>query len=367
MQLALEMGFNFSSYLSTKEVQNYQSLLEIILVHKPDFDLNMQQLKGLIAAEEFIVGDKFIYLRRKNASDTPGSKIYEKMDKMDWQNILPAQEYKFEESNSSLCLQKVTNGCWTANKTSSNRFYRWAFLFLDGLLLVTFVGFFLIDKKRGKKQKENQRFTLQMLTHELRTPVTTLGLQLENIRADFDQLSPKQQLGFLNMTREMDRLKTSIQMSYAYLQTDEINNKKMRIQFEKIELGSFLKDVIANLEFGPVQLIHSMDEPVFINAEKFWLSTCLTNLIRNAFDHGKPPVQIKLWIKDGKAIIEVQDAGEISGETLDHVGEPFRKKENSKGLGLGLSIVYQIVNAMGGELQSQRAPTRFSLIFRRIK
>ncbi len=367
VQLALETGFDFTSYLTPKEVQNYQSLLENILVHQPAFDLNLQQLKGIISAEDFIAGEQFVYIKRKNLTDSPSSKVYEKIGITEWRKILSSQEYKFEQSNTSLCLQKVTNGCWTVNKTSSNRLYRWAVLFLDGLLFITFLVFFLVDKGRRKGQKENQRFTLQMLTHELRTPVTTLALQLENIRADFDQLNPNQQIGFLNMTREIDRLKNSMQMSYAYLQTDQINNGKMRIQFEKIELNSFLDEFVTNQDFGPVQLVRTVAEPIFIKAEKVWLSMCLTNLLRNAFLHGKPPVQIKLWIHPDYADIEVQDAGEISTENLDRIGEPFRKTENSKGLGLGLSIIRQIMTEMNGELQAQRGPTRFSLVFRRLK
>lgn len=367
VRLALETGFDFNSYLTPKEVKNFQSLLENILVHQPNFDLNLQQLKGLMSAEDFLAGERFVYIKRKNVVDTPSAKVYVKLESKDWLQILSSQEYKFEQSNSSLCLQKVINGCWTTNKTSSNRFYRWTVFFLDGLLFITFLFFFLVDKKRRKRQKESHRFTLQMLTHELRTPVTTLALQLENIRADFDQLNPKQQVGFLNMTREMDRLKNSMQMSYAYLQTDHINNGKIRIQFERIELNQFLKDFTQREEFGPVELVGRTEQPVYIQAESFWLSTCLTNLVRNAFDHGKPPVQIKLSTIGDYVHIEVQDRGELSLETLKHIGEPFRKSEGSKGLGLGLSIIHQIMHEMNGELRTQRGPTRFLLVFRRSK
>lgn len=364
VQLAQDQGFDFSGYLNAKQVEAYKSLPEALASSLKITDLNLQQIKGLLSAEDVLFGENDVYVRQKGSIYLPSAKIYNRIDKKAWLQAFESQDFKFEESDSSFCLLKLTNGCWVANKTGMSRPYQWIIFFLDGLLGISLLTFFRVDQKRRAKQKDRQRFTLQMLTHELRTPVTTLSLLIENMRNDFDQLTARQQVSFLNMSREIARLKNSMQMSYAYLQTDTLDRHKIKLQLETIELNSFLAEFLEYQEMGLIQFV-AANTPVSIQAEKFWLSLCLTNLLRNAFDHGAQPVQLKVFVAEGSVRIEVQDAGSVDPMLLDHLGDAFQKGKNSQGLGLGLSILRQIMHEMKGRLEIQTTPTRFSLIFPR--
>jgi signal transduction histidine kinase len=368
VQLAEDYHLDLSNYISHDEIRAYKSIAEELTQTEVGSELNLQQIKGLLASEDFLIGSRFIFIKKANEYDNQREKLYYKVSRENWTHAFRQQNFYFDDQFPRSCLLKTTNGCWVLNESAStfNRTYFQYLIFsLDILLILTVVAFFILDRKRRARQKENQKFTLQMLTHELRTPATTIALLLENIRHDFDSLTAQQQMNFLKMSSEISRLKKSMQMSYAYLQSDSLSENKMKIQFEKIELNSFLTSLVQQNEFGPLEYLPS-SEPLYVQAERFWLELCLNNLFRNAFDHGLPPVQISVTCTSHSIRLCISDAGQIETQDLMTLSQPFSKKSQSKGLGLGLSIIQTVMNEMNGRLEIKRDPSRFTLHLRRL-
>ena len=365
VQLAENLKFDFSGYLSSEEIKSFKSISEMMTVTSVGTDLNLQQINGFINGEDILLGENFVYLKQSNDRESTRVRIYGRTPRKQWFESMDSEAFIFTDLTTESCQQSTSNGCWITNRNAqkqNRRFYLGLVLILDAAILITAVIFFILDRRHRKRQKENQRFTLQMLTHELRTPVTTLALQLENIRRGFDDLNQQQQINFLNMSQEVARLKNSMQMSYAYLQTDAVSENKMKISFEKIDLNSFLKDLTDETIILDLPL-----ESIKINAEVNWLRLCLNNLIKNALDHGTPPVKISLFLKAQDVAIEVSDTGAIQQTDLTQLTQPFEKSGKSTGLGLGLSIIRQVLDEMQGRLHIQRDPTRFTLLFRRAE
>lgn len=365
VQLAEDLKFDFSGYLTSEEIKSLKSISEILAISPMGHDLNLQQISGLINGEDLLLGENFIYLKLANHSESSKGRIYARVPQSKWNEIMESEYFIFTDLFSQNCQQVLSNGCWIAHRKAeevNQVFYLTLILILDAGVFITGLVFFMIDRRRRQKLKENQRFNLQMLTHELRTPVTTLGIQLENIRVDFDQLSSQQQINFLKMSQEVQRLKNSMQMSYAYLQTDAVSENKLKINLETVEINSFLKS------FADENLTLVIPEQkIQILAERNWLQLCLRNLIKNAQEHGQPPVQITLTVVGTDTLIEVSDQGTIQQTHLDSLTSPFQKSESSHGLGLGLSIIRQVLTVMQGQMLIQRNPTRFTLLFRRAR
>lgn len=369
VKLAEEKGVHLSLYLTEPEILNYKSVTEDLFTNEYAADLNFQQIKGLQAGEEFLLGRKYIFILQKNPNELQRVKVYEKVPKEVWQYAFKEQPFYLEPQFSSQCWMSLSNACWVLNKNISalNQGLLKPILFsLDALLLGAALLFFIYERRRQRFQKENQKFALQMLTHELRTPATTLTLLLENMRQDFDQFSSEQQVNFLKMGVEVSRIKNSMQMSYAYLQTDALSQNRMKINFEKIEINSFLTDLISLQNLNPIQLCPT-ERPIYIEAERFWLKLCFENLIQNAFDHGKPPVLVSLIVNENTVGICVTDQGEIQQPQLIELFRPFQKGAHSKGLGLGLPIIQQIMSELNGKLDVKRNPTQFTLFIRRLE
>ena len=108
------------------------------------------------------------------------------------------------------------------------------------------------------------------------------------------------------------------------------------------------------------------DGPILVDS--YWMRICLTNLVENAFNHGKPPVTVMIDCcgRQGKWwSVAVVDQGESEFSLLDEMTTEFVKGNQSKGSGLGLKIVRQIIEEMGGKLEFSKNPTKFTILLPR--
>ena len=96
----------------------------------------------------------------------------------------------------------------------------------------------------------------------------------------------------------------------------------------------------------------------------YWFGICVKNLLENALHHGKSPVMITWGLLGDELTLTVTDAGECPYKNLDEILNSDRTGKNSRGLGLGMSIVQKIMQEMGGKLSYQQTPTTFSLFLR---
>jgi signal transduction histidine kinase len=96
------------------------------------------------------------------------------------------------------------------------------------------------------------------------------------------------------------------------------------------------------------------EEPIVLNADPFRLTQVITNLIGNALKYtaSNSEIQLRVEVKDTMALIDVCDSGEgIAAEHIPNLFQPFYQvPSDSKGAGLGLAIVYEIVKAHGGQV-----------------
>ncbi|HET7924583.1 MAG TPA: sensor histidine kinase, partial [Rhodanobacteraceae bacterium] len=82
------------------------------------------------------------------------------------------------------------------------------------------------------------------------------------------------------------------------------------------------------------------------------LRRLVRNLVANAERHGRPPVRVRIRVRDGRAELVVADAGpEIPAGEREHLFEPFYRQGNTDGHGLGLSLVRQIARRHGGDVR----------------
>jgi signal transduction histidine kinase len=102
--------------------------------------------------------------------------------------------------------------------------------------------------------------------------------------------------------------------------------------------------------------------------ERQRLLQVLVNLLTNAYDASEPGAQVRMNVskRDADVTIVVSDQGEgISKQHLEHIFEPFfTTKRPGEGTGLGLSLVYKIVQDHGGRIDvhsDQGQGTRVSL------
>jgi len=201
---------------------------------------------------------------------------------------------------------------------------------------------------RLQRYLDSRTRVLAAMSHDLKTPLTRLRLQVETTLDD-----PAIQARF---GKELDEMESMVHGSLALfrgLDDDEtqapidINALVETIKNEFREMGC---DVTVE---GQAQ------QP--LTGKPQALKRCLTNLVANAVKFG---VRARIVVEDGPALlIRVRDEGPgIPPEELERVFEPFYRVESSRnrdtgGTGLGLSIARDVAQAHGGSLVAQNLPT----------
>jgi two-component system, OmpR family, phosphate regulon sensor histidine kinase PhoR len=235
---------------------------------------------------------------------------------------------------------------------------------------------------RAARAEDDRRRLILDASHELRTPVATVRayldslLLLENERLD-DTL--RQYLGV--MQREIERLGLLVDDLLMLARADA---DKLRLEVRPISVGAVVEEVYQTMaplaeRERQVTLVRQFAEGgiPLAYADGARLAQALMNLVRNAITHTPAGGLVSIDLAPGATpetvTISVTDTGEgVSDEDLPHVFERFYRADAARardtgGFGLGLSIVRDLVEGMGGTVSAGRAPeggARFQIILR---
>ncbi len=210
------------------------------------------------------------------------------------------------------------------------------------------------------------------VAHDLRTPLATVKSHLEGI---IDEVIPASKGNLESLLEEINRLTELVDDLQAVAAADVTIR---HFQNEPVELESFLKDIHAKMLplFQEKQIIFSLTPvpPVILNIDRNALSKIMQNLLSNAYKYtfaGKR-VDINAFCFGHSVAITVSDEGiGIPAKDLPNIFERFYRTDESRnrdsgGFGLGLTIVKELVEAMGGSVEVSSAlgeGSRFTIRF----
>jgi signal transduction histidine kinase len=168
---------------------------------------------------------------------------------------------------------------------------------------------------------------------------------------------------FLKMEGEVYRLKRLAEKSTSYLQTND-GKSLLAISLQEVpSVNELIIDMIHDYTEKGVGFKASPTDGPF-RMDVYWYGICVKNLLENALHHGKSPVMVKWTLVNDELTLTVTDAGVCPYKNLEEILSSDRTGKNSRGLGLGMSIVQKIMQEMDGKLSYQQTPTTFSLFLR---
>ncbi|NNB98414.1 PAS domain-containing protein [Corallococcus exiguus] len=203
-------------------------------------------------------------------------------------------------------------------------------------------------------------------THELRTPLSALHLQLSSLQRTVDKLpsdeSERLGQGLSGALRQADRLARLVTHLFDVAR---LGTGQMALELGAVELSSLVHALVARMEealatAGCVAVVHA-DAPVVALADRPRVEQVLMNLLTNAMKYA-PGLPVELYVeRDGeKAIIAVRDWGPgIPPDARERIFERFTRNSGEHtraSLGLGLYISRQLARAHGGDLFVETPP-----------
>ena len=230
-------------------------------------------------------------------------------------------------------------------------------LILSLLSILTLITLFVIAIKALIKQKKvNDVKTdfINNITHELKTPLATLGistkiLEQKNIR-DNDE-------NFHSIVNTISRQNNRLQSLIDQVMANSLAENGIELQKEKIETEDFLLTIVNDFKITYPKInikTNFQTQKTNLILDKFYLTTALLNVLENAVKYGSNTITIKTNLNQNQFSISIEDDGiGISKNKQSLLFEKFYRVEqgnlhNTKGLGLGLYYVDQIVKAHQG-------------------
>jgi signal transduction histidine kinase len=232
----------------------------------------------------------------------------------------------------------------------------------EGIVFVAllFWGFLTIFKGYREKDELNamQSNFLMSVTHELKTPLASTKLMLQTMRRrKLDEQQTEKLVD--NSLEEINRLDSLIE---KILLASRFENPHKHAQKRSINLSELCKDTVERLSHSARlegRLFGSIEENISIQGDVALLISVLINLIENAgkYAPGSEAVRVILRQQHKMAILQVVDEGPgISDADKKNIFKKFyrigsEETRTAKGTGLGLFIVKNIIEDMGGSIQ----------------
>ncbi|PTQ04266.1 ATP-binding protein [Vibrio sp. ZF 223] len=259
-----------------------------------------------------------------------------------WQPIAEQQELSL---TGDTCNFRYSNMC--LSEPSNDNLIMKTLIF--SLLLTLLSGLGRVLYLRTKQRKERQ-FVLQLLTHELRTPIASLGLTVEMFRNRYDDYSDETQSAVWRLISDYQRLSQLTENSKVYLSSEQSEP----LLKQNASLEEWLDHVCVKHNISYQCEARELE----LNLPYYWLTICLDNLIKNAKQHGRGEVLVQVKLED-KLTIEVQDEGHFPSPIQRLMSSVTPSKTHKQdNMGIGLTIVEHLIKQADGRLIILRNPTR---------
>ena len=213
--------------------------------------------------------------------------------------------------------------------------------------------------KNTSKKKHLNLDLLSFVSHELKTPLSTLKLNVEILKT---VVSPKEKRLIEIMDEEIDWM---IQFISNTLDLRKVGTKAT-LNISQYKWNKWFQTIKGDMQkkaglLDRVLKFHSTKQEIEVSIDPFYIKQAVWNLILNAIEHSPKNSTIEiLWkLKNGYLETQVIDEGPgLSLKDKDKIFKPFykeRKKKNQiiKSTGLGLTIVQEIIQAHGGKVYAQ--------------
>ena len=210
------------------------------------------------------------------------------------------------------------------------------------------------ESEISKKDKENIKMSVEDISHQLKTPLTSITIMLDNLKDNPNMDEKTKQKFIFEISKQIDWINWLV---ISMLKLSKLDANVVQFYKEKINLKKLINEIIKNLEI-PIeiknqQIIVEDDENASFVGDYKWQQEAITNIIKNCIEHNKEKGKLFIKYEENTLFtkITIRDEGDgISKEDLKHIFERFYKGQNSSenSVGIGLALAKNIIEKNNG-------------------
>ena len=222
----------------------------------------------------------------------------------------------------------------------------------------------------SNKEKKYLATTLSDISHQLKTPLTSLFVFNEILKQD--NLDSKTRKEILEKSeKQLERIKWLIT---SLLKMSQLDSGSITLQKDKVNLQKLINEscepFLISLDLKNVKLQINIDKKAFIICDKNWTIEAISNIVKNALEHVKEngTITIQSITNPIYLKLEIIDDGEgIKAEEINHIFERFyHGNKNKDSIGIGLNMSKMIIEKQKGHIEVEsklNKGTKFSIYF----
>ncbi len=223
--------------------------------------------------------------------------------------------------------------------------------------------FYLLKIIQSQKQlAEIKNDLISNITHEFKTPITTISASLEAL-TNFNLVNDKEKTQKYIGIAGQQTSKLSV-MVEEILETATLNSDKLMLKKEPTDICKLLKKLTKKqfLDSQKSILFVSDLSELYLNVDAFHFENAISNLIDNAIKHGGDKIELRLYQKQNQVVVEVFDNGNgIKKTHRDKIFDKFYRipkgnTHNVKGFGIGLYYTKAIIEKHNGTIALHSEP-----------
>lgn len=204
------------------------------------------------------------------------------------------------------------------------------------------------------KEKENLSTAIADISHQLKTPLTSIRIMLDNIQDDPDMEKEVREDFLMEISKQIDWISSLV---ISLLKIAKFDAGTIKMENEEIHVQKLIDAVIGNLailiELKEIEIITKIDEKAVFLADYKWQQEALTNILKNAIEHSNQKSKIYIETENTSVFlkIKIRDEGQgISKIDQKHIFERFYKAKNSSenSIGIGLALAKTIIEKNNG-------------------
>jgi len=223
------------------------------------------------------------------------------------------------------------------------------------------------------KDKINLKRALEDISHQLKTPLTSILIILDNL-IDNPEMEYQTRVEFLHdLKRETTRIQSLIQ---SILKLSKFDSNTIQFIKQDIYLKQIIDEAIKNTgslaDLKNIKINVEGNKKIKLNCDLLWQIEAITNILKNCIEHSKENTQIDIKYNNNSvySYITITDYGEgISKEDLPHIFERFYRGKNSsnESIGIGLSLSKTIMESNNGIVSVESNSDKTTFIIKYFK